>query len=164
MRHIRSFAGIAALATLAACDLSTAPNIPAPIDPAADTYATALGVNIASMTKTASGLYYKDKVVGSGAAAQANDSIRVNYTLWLTNGTKVDSSIDAGKPIEFRVGDPTIIPGFNEGFIGMTPGGVRQLVIPTRLAWGTAGSAVAGKPVVPPNANVVFEIQYLARL
>ena len=164
MRHIRSFAGIAALAMLAACDLSTSPNIPAPIDPAVDTYASSLGVNIASMTKTASGLYYKDKVVGSGTAAQANDSIRVNYTLWLTNGTKVDSSIDTGRPIEFRVGDPTVIPGFSEGFIGMAPGGVRQLVIPTRLAWSTAGSAVAGKPTVPPNANVVFEIQYLARL
>ena len=164
MRQLRSFAVTAALAFLAACDLSTSPNIPAPIDPAVDTYATALGVNIASMTKTASGLYYKDKVVGAGAAVQANDSIRVNYTLWLTNGTKVDSSIDAGKPIEFRVGDPTVIPGFSEGFIGMTPGGVRQLVIPTRLAWGAAGSAVAGKPAVPANANVVFEIQYLVRL
>ena len=164
MPHIRSIAGIAALATLAGCDLSTSPNVPAPIDPAKDTYASALGVDIASMTKTASGLYYKDKVVGSGTAAVANDSIRVNYTLWLTNGTKVDSSIDAGKPIEFRVGDPTVIPGFSEGFVGMTPGGVRQLVIPTRLAWGSAGSAVPGKPVVPPNANVVFEIQYLARL
>jgi FKBP-type peptidyl-prolyl cis-trans isomerase len=164
MRQMRSFAVSAALVFLAACDLSTSPNIPAPIDPAADTYATSLGVNIASMTKTASGLYYKDKVVGSGAAVQTNDSIRVNYTLWLTNGTKVDSSIDAGKPIEFRVGDPTVIPGFSEGFIGMTPGGVRQLVIPTKLAWGTAGSAVSGKPVVPPNANVVFEIEYLTRL
>jgi FKBP-type peptidyl-prolyl cis-trans isomerase len=164
MRHLRSFAAVTVLATLAACDLSTSPNVPAPIDPAVDTYATALGVNIASMTKTSSGLYYKDKTVGSGTAAVANDSIRVNYTLWLTNGTKVDSSIDAGKPIEFRVGDPTVIPGFSEGFIGMTPGGVRQLVVPTRLAWGSAGSSVAGKPTVPPNANVVFEIQYLTKL
>jgi FKBP-type peptidyl-prolyl cis-trans isomerase len=166
MRVIRSFSAVAALAFLAACDLSTSPNVPDPIDPANDTYAASLGVNLATMTKKASGLYYKDRVVGTGTGAAAlNDSIRVNYTLWLTNGNKIDSSLDAGgKPIEFKIGDPTVIPGFSEGFIGMLPGGERQLVVPTQLAWGAGGSSVAGKPPVPANANVVFEIQYLTRL
>jgi FKBP-type peptidyl-prolyl cis-trans isomerase FkpA len=164
MRLSRSIPAVAVLAMLAACDLSTEPNIPAPIDPAQDTYATSLGVNIASMTKTASGLYYKDKTVGTGdVVAAVNDSIRANYTLWLTNGTKVDSSIDSGTPIEFRIGDTDVIPGFSEGFVGMKPGGVRQLVIPTQLAWGSRGSAVPGKISVQPNANVVFEIEYLSK-
>jgi FKBP-type peptidyl-prolyl cis-trans isomerase len=166
MRQFRSLAGISVLALLAACDLSTKPNVPAPVDPAQDTYASALGVDIGTMTKTSSGLYYKDKVVGVGTTVQANDSIRANYTLWLTNGTQVESSKEAGAtPIEFKVGDTTIIPGFNEGFIGMAPGGVRQLVVPSALAWGTQGSPpVVGRVTVPPNANVVFEIEFITRL
>jgi FKBP-type peptidyl-prolyl cis-trans isomerase len=92
-----------------------------------------------------------------------NDSIQANYTLWLTNGTKVDSSIDTGTPIEFRIGDTDVIPGFSEGFLGMKPGGVRQLVIPSQLAWGPRGSSVPGKVSVQPNANVIFEIEYLQK-
>lgn len=162
MRVLRSFPVVAVLALLAACDLSTAPNVPDPIDPAKDTYASSLGVDIASMTKTASGLYYKNKVVGAGAAAQKGDSVRVHYTLWLTNGTKVQSSKDGpGTPLEFLTGATPIrvIPGFEEGVIGMQPGGIRQLVIPPALAWGSDGF-----PPVQPNANVVFEIEYLGRL
>ena len=162
MHHFRPFAAVAALALLAACNLSTEPNVPAPIDPAQDTYASTLGVNIATMTKTSTGLYFKDKVVGAGAAAQKGDSVRVHYTLWLTNGTRVQSSEDNnGAPLEFLTGatPPRVIPGFEEGVIGMQPGGVRQLVVPPALAWGSIG-----KNPVQPNANVVFELKYLGRL
>jgi|SRR5689334_3042086 len=159
MRHFRSIAGVAVLALLAACDLSTSPNVPAPIDPAKDTYAASLGVDIASMTKTSTGLYYKDKVVGTGTAAQKGDSVQVHYTLWLTNGTKVQSSKDTNTPLEFHTGVNQVIPGFEEGVLGMQPGGVRQLVVPPQLAWGAQGF-----PPVQPNANVVFELQYLGRL
>ena len=163
MRLMRSFSAVAAIVFMAACDLSTDPNVPAPIDPTKDTYAPALGVDIASMTKTSSGLYYKNKTVGTGAAAQKGDSVRVHYTLWLTNGTKVQSSKESGTgaPLEFLTGatPPRVIPGFEEGVMGMQPGGVRQLVIPPGLAWGSDGF-----PPVQPNANVVFEIEYLGRL
>jgi FKBP-type peptidyl-prolyl cis-trans isomerase FkpA len=91
----------------------------------------------------------------------------VHYTLWLTNGTKVQSSKDGlGTPFEFLTGANPIrvIPGFEEGVIGMQPGGVRTLVIPTQLAWGPIGNSQPGFPAVPPNANVVFEVDYLGRL
>jgi FKBP-type peptidyl-prolyl cis-trans isomerase len=162
MRVLRSLSAVAAIALMAACDLSTDPNVPDPIDPLLDTYATSLGVDISTMTKTSTGLYYKNKVVGSGAAAQKGDSVRVHYTLWLTNGTKVQSSKDNnGPPLEFLTGQTPIrvIPGFEEGVMGMQPGGVRQLVIPAKLAWGSDGF-----PPVQPNANVVFEIEYLGKL
>jgi len=163
MRLLRSFTAMAALAALAACDLSTEPNVPPPIDPAQDTYATSLGVNIASMTKTSTGLYYKDKVVGTGAAAVVGDSAQVHYTLWLTNGTKVQSSKD-GTAGTYRIllGDQAVtraIAGFQEGVLGMRPGGVRQLVIPPHLAWGNQQYGA-----VKPNANVVFEIDYVAKI
>ena len=161
MRLMRSLSAVAALAFLAACDLSTEPNVPDPIDPAQDTYHSSLGVDIGSMTKTSSGLYVRNKVVGTGAAAGTGDSVRVHYTLWLTNGTKVQSSKDDNKPLEFLTGATPrrVIPGFEEGVIGMQEGGVRQLVIPPQLAWGNQGF-----PPVQPNANVVFEIEYLGRV
>lgn len=160
MRALRPIFAAAVLFGLAACNLSTEPNVPAPIDPAQDTYAPALGVDIASMTKTSSGLYYKDKVAGTGdVVAAVGDSIRFNYTLWLTNGTKVESSKDpGGSPAEFRIGDRAVIAGFSEGFVGMKPGGVRQLVVPPHLGWSTVGSGP-----VQPNANIVFEIEYLSK-
>jgi FKBP-type peptidyl-prolyl cis-trans isomerase FkpA len=163
MRVLRSFSAVAAIALMAACDLSTSPNVPDPIDPARDTYATALGVDINSMTKTSSGLYYKNKVVGSGAAAQSGDSVQVHFTLWLTNGTKVQSSKDGtAVPLRLLLGDTSVnsaIAGFQEGVTGMQPGGIRQLVIPPQLAWGTSP-----RPPVQPNANVVFEVEYLGRI
>jgi len=155
---------VAALALLAACDLSTEPNVPTAIDPAVDTYATSLGIDIGSMTKTSTGLYYKNLVPGAGAAAQIGDSVRVHYTLWLTNGTMVESSKagSAPTPIRILLGDTSVnrvIPGFEEGIIGMLPGGRRQLVVPPHLAWSTKGN-----PPVQPNANVVFEIDYVERI
>lgn len=163
MHVFRSLPAVALLAFVAACDLSTEPNVPAPIDPAQDTYATSLGVNIASMTKTSTGLYYKDKTVGTGSAAASGDSVQVHYTLWLTNGTRVQSSKD-GSAIPFRmlIGDQSAsrtIDGFQQGVIGMLPGGVRQLVIPPNLGWGAQGY-----PPVQPNANIVFEVEYVARI
>ncbi|HUQ82905.1 MAG TPA: FKBP-type peptidyl-prolyl cis-trans isomerase [Gemmatimonadaceae bacterium] len=160
MRLSRSLPAVAALVFLAACDLSTAPNVPDPIDPAVDTYATSLGINIASMTKTTSGLYFKDKTVGTGTAAVVNDSISFNYTLWLTNGTQVETSVgSSGVRPSFKIGDPGIIRGFSEGFIGMKPGGVRTLVVPAALGYGSRGKAP-----VQPNANIIFEIEYITKL
>src|SRR5215217_4438486 len=97
MRVFRSFSAVAAIALMAACDLSTEPNVPDPIDPANDFYASGLGIDIASMTKLPSGVYIKDKVVGTGAAAAANDSVQVNYSGWLPNGTLFDTSKQTGR-------------------------------------------------------------------
>src|SRR6476659_8457621 len=156
MRQSRSVAAVAALALLAACGLDTGPNVPAPIDPAQDNYASSLNVDISKMTKTSSGLYYRDLTLPtSGVAALKGDSVQVHYTLWLTNGTKVESSLDAGKsPLEFLTGGtpPRVIPGVAEGVLGMLPTGKRQLVVPPGLAWGSQGN-----PPVQPNANIVFE-------
>jgi len=161
MRLPRSIGAIAALALLSACSLDTGPNVPAPIDPANDTYASSLNVDISKMTKTASGLYYRDLALGEGVPAMAGDSVQVDYTLWLTNGTKVQSTLDTGgAPFEFLLGQnpPHVIPGFDEGVIGMLPGGTRQLVVPSQLAWGSAGQSP-----IQPNANVVFQITYLKK-
>lgn len=162
MRLSRSILPVFTLALLAACDLSTGPDVPDPIDPANDFYAPALGIDIATMTKLTSGVYIKDKVVGTGGVVAANDSVKVDYTGWMPNGTQFDTSKrTGGKPLEFLVGKGVYIPAFESAVIGMQPGGVRQIVIPTGLAYGAQGLPAAG---IPPNTNLIFQIEFISRL
>ena len=162
MRLLRSISALAAVAVLAACDLSTEPNVPDPIDPANDSYATSLGIDIASMTKLPTGVYLKDKTIGQGSIVAANDSVQVHYSGWLPNGTLFDTSKQEGrKPLEFLVGKSVYLPAFESALIGMQPGGVRLIIIPTALAYGKTGYPAAG---IPPNTNLIFQIEFINRL
>ncbi len=126
-------------------------------DPATSSYAAALNVNIASMTKTASGLYYKDLVTGTGATATAGYTVRVQYSGWLVNGVQFDTT-DGKTPgyFEFLLNAGRVIKGWDEGVQGMKVGGRRQLVIPPDLGYGANGSGS-----IPGNAVLVFEIVLL---
>lgn len=123
-------------------------------DPATSSYAPALNVSISSMTKTASGLYYKDLVTGTGATAEAGYTVRVQYGGWLVNGVQFDTT-DGKTPgyFEFLLNAGKVIKGWDEGVRGMKAGGKRQLVIPPDLGYGTTGSGA-----IPGNAILVFEI------
>ena len=103
---------------------------------------------------TASGLIYEDLVVGEGAAAQAGDTVNVTYTGYLTDGTVFDSNVDSGQPFEFQLGAGYVIPGWDEGLVGMQVGGSRLLVIPPALAYGATGSG----GVIPANATLTFSV------
>ena len=161
MRELRSLAAVASLTLIAACSLNTEPNVPAPIDPANDSYASSLGIDIAKMTKLPNGVYIKDKTVGAGAAAAASDSVKIDYTGHLPNGTLFDTSKQTGRtPLEFVIGKQVYLAAFEAAVIGMQPGGVRQIIIPTGLAYGAGGRP----PVIPPNTNLIFDIEYIRRL
>ena len=84
--------------------------------------------------KTASGLQYWDIKVGTGAVAEAGHKVRVDYTGWLTDGKKFDSSVGTGRPFEFMLGAGQVIKGWDQGVAGMKIGGKRQLRIPP-AAW-----------------------------
>src|ERR1700728_4610090 len=107
--------------------------------------------------KTPSGLIYWDIRVGNGDVAKEGSHVRVHYTGSLTNGKKFDSSVDAGKPFDFTIGNGEVIKGWEEGITGMKVGGKRQLRIPPDLAYGAEGSP----PTIPPNATLIFDIQLL---
>ncbi len=107
--------------------------------------------------KTDSGLVYWDIRVGNGGEAKEGSHVRVHYTGWLTTGKKFDSSVDAGKPFDFTIGNGEVIKGWEEGVAGMKVGGKRQLRIPPALAYGAAGYPGA----IPPNATLIFDIQLL---
>jgi peptidylprolyl isomerase len=106
-------------------------------------------------TKTASGLEYWDIKVGTGAIAQSGQHVKVDYTGWLTNGKKFDSSVGTGKPFDFMLGAGQVIKGWDEGIASMKVGGKRQLHIPPDLAYGAAGYP----PVIPANSTLIFDVQ-----
>src|SRR4030042_4471845 len=86
---------------------------------------------------TASGLIYEDLQVGDGATAQSGNTVTVNYTGWLADGTKFDSSIDQGKTFDFTLGTGGVIGGWDEGVAGMKGKGTPLLVIPPALGYGS---------------------------
>ncbi len=106
---------------------------------------------------TASGLKYIDIKVGNGAVPKAGQVVEVHYTGWLTDGKKFDSSKDRNKPFSFPLGQGRVIKGWDEGLSTMKVGGVRRLIIPPQLGYGTSGAG----GVIPPNATLVFEVEFL---
>jgi FKBP-type peptidyl-prolyl cis-trans isomerase len=124
---------------------------PAPNPPATPTKVTG------APTKTASGLQYWDIKVGTGAEAQTGQHVKVDYTGWLTNGKKFDSSVGTGRPFEFLLGGGQVIKGWDQGVAGMKVGGKRQLRIPPDLAYGPKGYP----GVIPPDSTLIFDVQLL---
>lgn len=89
----------------------------------------------------------------SPKAAKGN-SVRVDYSGWLTDGKLFDSSTGRG-PIEFKLGSGQVIPGWEIGVEGMHVKEKRQLSIPPKLAYGDAGAP----GVIPPNSTLIFNVE-----
>lgn len=111
-----------------------------------------LHIDLAAMTRTASGLYYLDLVVGTGAVAAAGKQATVTYTGWLADARQ----FDAGS-FTVTLGAGQVIDGFDEGVTGMKVGGKRRLVIPPKLGYGKEGVGA-----IPPNATLIFDVELTA--
>ena len=102
-------------------------------------------------------LIIEDLKVGEGTAVAQYNIVTVNYTGWLTDGTKFDSSLNPGRtPFRFTVGGGQVIKGWDEGLIGMKVGGKRKLTIPPNMGYGSQNMGV-----IPSNSTLVFEIDLL---
>ncbi len=110
-----------------------------------------------STVTTSSGLQYTDLVVGGGREAHAGETAIVHYTGTLTDGTQFDSSKTKNEPFSFRLGAGHVIKGWDEGVEGMKIGGIRKLVIPPQLGYGSRGVGT----IIPPDATLQFEIELL---
>ena len=104
---------------------------------------------------TPSGLKMTDYKVGDGATPKMGQTVKVHYIGKLENGTEFNNSYTLGRPAEFKLGE--VIPGWIEGLSSMKVGGKRKLFIPSNLAYGPKGRP----PNIPPNSNLVFEIELL---
>jgi FKBP-type peptidyl-prolyl cis-trans isomerase len=120
-------------------------------------FAAALDVDLSRMTKTPSGLYYRDIVVGSGPVVHGKVDVKVHYTGWLTNGVKFDSNSDDEPALTVPLGRGRAIKGWDEGLDGMRVGGRRQLVIPPELGYGSNRSGL-----IPPDATLVFDLKIVS--
>ncbi|MEE9207723.1 MAG: FKBP-type peptidyl-prolyl cis-trans isomerase [Gemmatimonadota bacterium] len=120
-------------------------------------FAAELGVDLESMTRSASGLYKQDLADGIGLSARPGHLVVIRYTGWIPNGEQFDSSEDDPEPYTFPLGAGRAIEGWEEGIAGMRIGGKRRLVIPPQLGYGSRG--VPGN--VPPNATLVYEIELI---
>lgn len=94
--------------------------------------------------------------------AQAGDSVSVNYTGRLEDGTVFDSNVDPKfghvEPFVFPLGAGRVIAGWDKGIVGMNVGDKKTLTIPPEDAYGASG--IPG--VIPPNATLVFDVELLA--
>jgi FKBP-type peptidyl-prolyl cis-trans isomerase len=97
----------------------------------------------------------QDQAVGTGAEAKTGDVVTVNYTGRLSDGSVFDSSVGR-KPLQFMLGIGQVIPGWDQGLVGMKVGGKRLLIIPPALAYGSQGIGP-----IPPNSTLIFEVDLL---
>jgi len=104
-----------------------------------------------------SNLVVEDLVVGVGASAASGDTLTVHYVGTLSNGTKFDSSYDRGQPFTFRLGAGAVIPGWDQGLVGMRVGGRRRLTIPPHLGYGSRANGP-----IPANSTLVFEVELVS--
>ena len=124
-----------------------------PSDPAQLVFAPEVSVDLSAMEKTASGLYLQDVVVGEGPMARRTSRVWVKYVGRLPDGSVFDTNL-GGEPYHTRLGGSEVIRGWNEGIVGMRRGGIRRLVVPPHLAYGTRGSGD-----VPPGATLIFDLE-----
>jgi FKBP-type peptidyl-prolyl cis-trans isomerase len=108
--------------------------------------------------KQDSGLVWFDLKEGDGdSPAAPTSTVTVHYTGWLVDGTKFDSSVDRGKPLDFPLNK--VIAAWTEGVQSMKIGGKRKLIVPANLGYGERGTP---NGPIPPNATLVFDVELLA--
>ena len=96
-----------------------------------------------------------DIVTGAGPAAKPGDQLTMKYVgVLYSNGKQFDASWDRGQDFPFTLGAQMVIPGWDQGLVGMKVGGRRQLVIPPALAYGDKSQG----PSLPANSTLIFVV------
>jgi len=109
--------------------------------------------------RTASGLYYVIHQAGEGTSPQTGNSVTVNYTGMLLDGSKFDSNVDPQfnhvQPFDFPLGRGRVIKGWDEGVALLKKGGKITLYIPSGMAYGERSPS----PKIPANAIMIFDVE-----
>lgn len=109
----------------------------------------------AGFKTTDSGLRYRILREGNGPKARTGQTVSVHYEGSLANGQVFDSSIKRNQPIQFNLGTGQVIPGWDEGIALLKEGDKARFVIPSDLAYGSAGAG----GVIPPDATLIFDVE-----
>jgi FKBP-type peptidyl-prolyl cis-trans isomerase len=139
---------------VAACVNTTAPD--PGTDPATETFAASLGVDLSQMVKVSRVLYTQDIAIGTGTSLGLGDIVTVSYAYWLKDGTLI-GAFDESNPFQFGIGNSNIIDGLSAGVIGMKAGGTRLIVMGSSLAFGVKGAGT-----VPPNSTLVYQVSVIS--
>lgn len=110
----------------------------------------------AGVVTTASGLQYEVIKAGTGAKPTAESKVKVHYTGTLIDGTKFDSSVDRGEPVEYPVSG--FVRGWQEALQLMPVGSKWKLYIPSDIGYGSQAHP-GGK--IPANSTLIFELELL---
>lgn len=102
-------------------------------------------------------LEVEDLVAGTGDPVESGDTVTVHYLGTLTDGTVFDASWRRGMPFTTTIGVGMVIPGWDQGIVGMREGGRRLLKIPSDLAYGERGSGAA----IPPDTPLLFVVDLI---
>jgi FKBP-type peptidyl-prolyl cis-trans isomerase FkpA len=152
----RSIILVAALIAATSCN-DEITGLGPPSDPATETFAPSLNVDISQMTKLPGGTYIRDLVVGTGDSVKATtDTVWVTYAGRLKDGKLFDSGTNRKFPIIL------LVPGFRGGLIDMRVGGRRQIVIPSEQGFGGVSQpGEDGKILIPRQSTLIFEVELL---
>ena len=108
-------------------------------------------------TEVGGSLEVQDLFEGTGDLVESGDTVTVHYLGTLTDGTVFDASWRRGMPFTTTIGVGMVIPGWDQGIVGMREGGRRLLKIPSELAYGERGSGAA----IPPNTPLLFVVDLI---
>lgn len=100
------------------------------------------------------GIQITKPVADCKVKAENGNDVTIHYTGRFTDGKEFDSSIPRDAPITFELGSARVIPGWDQGLVGMCLGEKRTLTIPSDLAYGSAGIGP-----IPPNADLIFDVE-----
>lgn len=100
-------------------------------------------------------MLHGDIKAGDGIQAVAGKTVAVGYRGYLINGQLFDKTVD--KPFVLKLGDHKVIPGFEQGIVGMKVGGKRRLIIPPALGYGNQPQGG-----IPANSLLIFDIDLIA--
>jgi peptidylprolyl isomerase len=104
-------------------------------------------------------LRIEDLELGDGDEALPGTKVTVHYVgVAFRSGEEFDASWNRGEPFQFKLGKGQVIPGWDQGVVGMRVGGRRKLTIPSALAYGARGAG----GVIAPHEPLVFVVDLLA--
>ena len=119
------------------------------------TFHDSLYIDLADFTELSSGVYIRDDSIGTGSMFAAGDTVSLDHTAWLTNGTRVTTG-----PLSIEYADSVhpVIEGLTLGIEGMAVGGTRFFIVPPELGFASNPPFGSG---IPQGAILIFEVEIL---